>query len=53
MPNRFASKFANFGDSLKGAVGDAIDKIDDAIDKIDDKIDMPIIIGENQIKGRY
>ena len=39
MPNMFASHLASFGESLKDAA-------ENVIDKIDDKIDMPIIIGE-------
>jgi len=43
MPNMFASHLASLGESLKGAAGNVIDKMDD-------KIDMPIIIDVVGIK---
>mmetsp|Transcript_18016 Transcript_18016/g.50004 ORF Transcript_18016/g.50004 Transcript_18016/m.50004 type:complete len:611 (+) Transcript_18016:156-1988(+) len=43
MPNKFVSNLAKFGDTLKDAAGNVIDKIDD-------KIDMPIIIDVVGIK---
>mmetsp|Transcript_58852 Transcript_58852/g.119838 ORF Transcript_58852/g.119838 Transcript_58852/m.119838 type:complete len:613 (+) Transcript_58852:144-1982(+) len=44
MPNKFTSAFSSFGDSIKDAAGNVMDKIDD-------KIDMPIIIDFVGIKA--
>jgi hypothetical protein len=39
MPRNLASTLSRFGDSLKDAA-------ENIIDKIDDKVDLPIVIGE-------